>query len=151
MTSYQSEGQVQMDGSDRRSWIRAAIICGAVYFLVGFIFSEFDLWAGSNYLKALSNPLAFLISGSAFAIHIGYEHFRLHNTPRVTAWHTAIAVALSAFALALKANIHDLGSAIGYRSKMLIALPAWPILTGVPAFIVALLVALGLSLTRRRT
>ena len=59
------------------------------------------------------------------------------------------AVAFGAFALALAANIHDLGSASGYRPRMLIALVAWPLLTGVPAFIVALVVAAGLGLKRR--
>jgi hypothetical protein len=85
-----------------------------------------------------------------FAAHIAHEHFRLHNTPRPTAWHTSLAVAFGAFALAVAANIHDLGSASGYRPRMLIALVAWPLLTAVPAFIVALVVAAGLGLKRLR-
>jgi len=32
---------------------------------------------------------------------------------------------------------------------MLVALPAWPLLTGVPAFIVALIVTAGLTLGRK--
>jgi hypothetical protein len=88
---------------------------------------------------------AFIISALVFAAHMAYEHFRLRNTTRLTAWHTSVAVAFGAFALALVANIHDLGSASGYRPRMLIALVAWPLLTAVPAFIVALVLAAGLS------
>jgi hypothetical protein len=58
-------------------------------------------------------------------------------------------VALGAFGLALAGNIHDLWSISGYRPRMLIALVAWPVLTGVPAFIVALIAAAGLGLVRR--
>lgn len=58
-------------------------------------------------------------------------------------------VALGAFALALMANFHDLGSATVYRPRMLVALVAWPLLTGVPAFGVALVVAFGLGMTQR--
>jgi hypothetical protein len=82
---------------------------------------------------------------AAYAAHIGYEHFRLINSPRVTALHAAMAVALGALLLAVGANIHDLGAASGYRPRMLIALVAWPLLTAVPAFLVALVVAAVLA------
>jgi hypothetical protein len=82
---------------------------------------------------------------AGYAAHIGYEHFRLNTSPRVTALHAAMAVALGAFLLAVAANIHDLGSASGYRPRMLIALVAWPLLTGVPAFLFALAVAAVLA------
>jgi hypothetical protein len=64
----------------------------------------------------------------------------------MTALHLSAAVALGAFALALSANIHDLASPSGYRPRMLVALIAWPVLTAVPAFIVALAMAAGLRL-----
>jgi hypothetical protein len=127
----------------------AVVLLGAVYFVVAIAFGEFASRAASNSMRETWNRLAFLASGIAFAVHIAYEHFRLGNSPRVTASHASIAVALGAFALALKANIHDLGSASGYRPRMLIALVAWPLVTGVPAFIVALVVAAGLALRRR--
>jgi hypothetical protein len=85
-----------------------------------------------------------------FTLHIAYEHFRLRNTAWPTAWHASVAVAFGAFALALKANIYDPGSASGYRPRMLIALVAWPLLAAVPAFIVALGVAAGLGVKRLR-
>ncbi|MGH9971207.1 MAG: hypothetical protein ACREBG_25915 [Pyrinomonadaceae bacterium] len=135
-----------MDASDRKRWLRAVVLLGAVYFLIAIAFGEFASRAVSNSVRETWNGLAFLASGIAFAVHIGYEHFRLGNSPRITASHASIAVAVGAFALALKANIHDLVSASGYRPRMLIALVAWPLLTAVPAFIVALVVAAGLTL-----
>jgi len=139
-----------MDASDRKPWLGAAVLLGVVYFVIGFGFGAFASWSGSN--PVTWNRLAFLASGVAFAVHIGYEHFRLGNSPRMTALHASIAVAIGAFGLALSANIHDLWwSASGYRPRMLIALVAWPLITGVPAFVVALVVAAGLNLRRRST
>src|SRR4030088_1917022 len=102
-------------------------------------------------MRSLWRWSAFGISAVVFAAHIAYEHFRLRNTARPTAWHASAAVAFGAFALALAANIHDLGSASGYRPRMLIALVAWPLLTAVPGFLVALAAAAVLALfpTRR--
>ena len=127
------------------------VLLGAVYFVFAIAFGDFASRAASNSMRETWNRLAFLASGIAFAVHIGYEHFRLGNSSRITASHASIAVAVGAFALALKANIHDLGSASGYRPRMLIALVAWPLLTAVPAFIVALVVAAGLTLRRGST
>jgi hypothetical protein len=138
-----------MNESAQKKWLRAAILVGVLYFVVGFVFAKFAGWATSSEVRLNWNRLAFLISAIAFAIHIGYERFRLGSTTRLTAWHTSLAVALGAFGLALAANIHDLWSAAGYRPKMLIALPAWPLISAVPAFIVALLAAAGLNLMRR--
>ena len=140
-----------MDASDRKRRFRAVVLLAGVYFVIAIAFGAFAGWAVSNSMRETWNRLAFLASGIAFAVHIGYEHFRLGNSSRITALHASIAVALGAFALALKANIHDLGSASGYRPRMLIALAAWPLLTGVPAFIVALVLVAALTLKRGST
>lgn len=139
-----------MNESDHKRWLRAVVLVGLVYFVIGIAFGTFAGWATSSSTRVTWNRLAFLASGIAFAVHIGYEHFRLGNSPRITATHASMGVAVGAFGLALVANIHDLGSASGYRPRMLIALVAWPLLTAVPAFIVALAVAAGLTLKRER-
>jgi hypothetical protein len=97
------------------------------------------------------NRLGFLASGVAFALHIGYEHLRLRNSPLIPAWHVSIAVALGAFALAVSANVH--GYRVGSSNQRLLAfaLVAWPAITAVPAFVVALVAAAGLALRRRNT
>jgi len=139
-----------MDDSGRRPWLSTAILAGVLYCAAGIVSAALAGAAASHQMQSFWRLSAFGISAVVFAAHIAYEHFRLRNTARPTAWHASAAVAFGAFALALAANIHDLGSAAGYRPRMLIALGAWPLLTGVPAFIVALVVAAGLGGKRLR-
>jgi len=140
-----------MDTSNRQRWLSTAIVVGMLYFAVGFASAALAGAAASNQMRFFWRLSAFVISAVVFAAHIAYEHFGLRNTARPTAWHASVGVAFGAFALALAANIHDLGSASGYRARMLIALVAWPLLTAVPAFVVALVVAAGLGLRGRNT
>jgi len=140
-----------MDDSSRQRWLSTVILVGVLYFAIGIASIALAGAAASNQMQFFWRLFAFVISAVVFASHIAHEHFRLRNTERSTAWHGAVAVAFGAFALALKANIHDLGSASGYRPRMLVALVAWPLLTAVPAFIIALVVAAGLTLRRGST
>ena len=137
-----------MDNSGHRRWLSAVILAGVLYPAVAITTAALAGAAASTQMRSFWRVSAFAISAVVFAAHIAYEHFRLRNTTRPTAWHASVAVALGAFALALVANIHDLGSASGYRPRMLIALVAWPLLTAVPAFLVALVVATGLGVKR---
>lgn len=125
-----------------------AVVLGAVYFVLGMAFAAFASWAASDSMRMTWNRLGFLISAVAFAFHICYEHFRYRSSPLITASHVSIAVALGAFALAVNANLH--GYRVGSSNKRLLAfaLVAWPAITAVPAFAVALLAAVGLSLRR---
>jgi hypothetical protein len=139
-----------MNDSGRQRWLSTVILVGLLYLAVGIASATLAGAAGSDQMRFFWRLSAFVISALVFAAHIAYEHFRLRNTTRPTAWHASVAVAFGAFALALGANIHDLGSASGYRPRMLIALVAWPLLTAVPAFIVALVVAAGLGVSAGR-
>ena len=139
-----------MNAPERKRWIVVALLVGVLYFVVGFTFAAFARWSLFKLAALTWNKLAFLISAIVFVPHIGFEYFRLKNAARLTAWHVSLAVALGAFGLALAANIHDLGSPDGYRPRMLIALVAWPLITGVPAFFVALIAFTGLTLVLRR-
>jgi hypothetical protein len=138
-----------MNASGRRQWLGTAILAGVVYLVVGLASAALAGLAASDQMRFFWRLSAFVISAVVLAAHIAYEHFRLQNTAPRTAWHGSVGVAFGAFALALAANIHDLGSASGYRPRMLVALIAWPLLTAVPAFIVALVVVAGLALRRR--
>lgn len=137
-----------MDDSSRQRWLLTAILVGVLYLGVAMVTGALAGAAGSNQIQFFWRLSAFVISAVVFAAHIASEHFRLRNTARPTAWHASVAVAFGALGLALMANIHDLGSASGYRPRMLIALVAWPLLTAVPAFIVALVVAAVLGVKR---
>ena len=140
----------RMDDSTRKRWISTAILVGLLYPTIGVASSELAGAAASGQMQFFWRLSAFVISGVVLAAHIAYEQFRLRNTVWPTAWHAAGAVAFGAFVLAVVANIHDLGWAAGYRPRMLIALVAWPMLTAVPAFIVAVVVAAGLKSLRFR-
>ena len=95
-----------MDASDRQRWFRMVVLLGAVYFVFGVAFAGFASWSASSSTRETWNRLGFLVSAVAFALHIGYEHFRLRNSPLITASHVSIAVALGALALAVSANVH---------------------------------------------
>ena len=125
------------------------ILVGVAYFVVGIAFGSFAAWSASNQMRVTWRFLTFLVSGVAFAIHIGYEYFQMGHSPRATALHAAGAVALGAFALALAANIHGLWVGSSHQRLLVFALVAWPVLTAVPAFVVALVAAAGLGLWRR--
>ena len=140
-----------MSGSDGRQWLGTAFLVGLVYFALGFGSSALAAAATSMRMVLFWRWSAFVASGVAFAAHIANESIRLRNAARSTAWHTAVAVAIGAFVLALGANLHDLGSAAGYRPRMLVALVAWPLLTAVPAFVVALAAAAGIGALRPRS
>jgi hypothetical protein len=140
-----------MNASDRQRWFRMVLLLGALYFVFGVVFAAFARWSASSAMHETWNRLGFLASAIAFALHIGYEHFRLRTSPLVTASRVAIAVALGAFALAVSANIH--GYRVGSSNKRLLAfaLLAWPAITAIPAFVVSLVAAAGLGLRRRST
>ena len=91
---------------------------------------------------------AWLICALAFAIHIGLEHFRFRDSLYRTALHTSASVSLGAFGLATAANIHALRAGTGNQRLLILALVIWPIITGVPAFIAALIAAALLARLR---
>ncbi len=118
-----------MDASRRHAWVRAALLLGVVYFLVGRLFA-----LPANHVRVW-RLAAWIVSGGAYAAHIGYEHFRLRDSPRLAASHVAMAVAIGAFALAVAGMIHSLSAASAIRPTWLLALVLWPTVTAVPAFI----------------
>jgi hypothetical protein len=83
---------------------------------------------------------AWIVSGVAYAIHVGYERCWLRNSSLSAALHVALAAALGALGLAMGAIVHSLSVTTTSRHQrlLLIALVAWPVITGVPAFLVGL-------------
>jgi hypothetical protein len=76
----------------------------------------------------------------AYATHLGYERFRLRNSSLTAALHVALAAALGALGLAVGAIVHarSVGTPSQHQRLLLVALAAWPVITGVPAFLVGL-------------
>ena len=124
----------RMVESSRQPWVRVVMLVAVVYAFVGIIFAipadPVKLWRWA----------AWVLSALVYAVHLGYERFRLQNSPPSAALHVALAVALGAFGLAVSANIHSLrlGSAIEHRRLLLLALGLWPLITALPAFLFAL-------------
>src|SRR5437762_3821983 len=131
-----------MGAPNRKSWISTAILVGVVYFGVGFVFAALANPAVSLEARFTWRLAAWVVSAAVYAAHIGSEHFRLGNSPRATALHAAMAVALGAFLLAVAATVHAMMvSSHAPYWRFLVALVVWPIVTALPAFLVALAVA----------
>ena len=133
-----------MDVSGRRWWVRAMILVAVAYAVIGIVFAALDKSAGADHVHPW-RLAAWAASAAVAAAHIGYEHYRLGSSPRPTALHAAGAVALGAFGLALAANVHWLIAETHGRPPPLLALPVWPVITAIPAFVVALAVATVLA------
>jgi len=137
----------KLNTSGKHQWLRAVILFGIVYVIVGVAFPN---PSASNKTQFMWRLAAWLICAVAFAIHIGLEHFRLRNSPRRTAFHASLSVALGGFGLAGAANIHALRAQTGNQRLLALALVIWPLITSVPAFVVALTVAAGLARIKER-
>ena len=122
-----------MGESPRQSWVRTVVLLGIGYALVGIVFA-----VPATHVQAW-RLAAWVVSAVGFAAHIAYERFRLQNSPGPPALHVAFAVALGAFGLAVGANIHSLstGSTNQHRQLLLLSLGIWPIITALPAFLLA--------------
>ena len=131
-----------MDATGRGGWVRAALLAGVVYFLIGRVFA---LPASHAQAWRLA---AWLVSGCVYSAHIWYERFALRTANRLAALHVAAAVAIGAFVLAVAGMIHSLSTTSALRPVWLLALMLWPVFTAVPAFVGALVAG---ALLRRFT
>src|SRR5215471_1435035 len=110
-----------MGESPRESWVRTAVFLGIGYALVGIVFA-----VPATHVQAW-RLAAWVVSAVGYAAHIGYERFRLQNSPGSAALHVACAVALGAFGLAVGANIHSLSAgSTQHRHLLLLSLGIWP-------------------------
>lgn len=117
----------------RYSWVRAVVLFGIVYALIGIGFA-----LPTSHARAW-RLAAWVVSAIGYAAHIAYE--RIRQTPTISAaLHVACAVALGAFGLAVAANIHSLsaGTSPQHHQRLLLSLGIWPVMSALPAFLVAL-------------
>jgi hypothetical protein len=139
-----------MNASGRKFCVGAVILVGIAYFVVGFVFAALANPSVSDQVRVW-RLAAWVVSAAVFAAHIGYEHFRLGNSPRATALHAAVAVAVGAFLLAVAATAH--ASVVVSHApywRFLLALVVWPIITALPAFLVAFVAGAMLARLPRR-
>jgi hypothetical protein len=138
-----------MDPSTTRPWIAAVLIVGAFYLLSGLVFGELAGRATDRPMVVAWRLAAWGTSGIAFGAHIVYEVFRLRHTRGITALHTTYAVVLGCFGLAAAALARALATGTGSPRLLAIALVAWPVLAGLPAFLVSLGTAAVLTRVQR--
>ena len=131
------------DAQSKPPWISHAILIGIVYALIGVFFG-----VPNTHVQAWRYA-AWIASAIVYATHIYYEYFRQRNSAKSTALHVAIAVAIGGLALAIGALFHSLFASPNYsRWRFGLALVLWPVLTGLPAFVVALGITVMLNLFR---
>ena len=131
-----------MDVSGRRLWVRALLLAGVAYAAIGIVFAA--LAVDANHVRVW-RLAAWVASAVVAAAHIWYEQYRLGSSPRPTALHAAGAVGVGAFGLAVAANVHWLLAGTHGQRPPLLALPVWPVITALPAFLAALAVAAVLA------
>jgi hypothetical protein len=121
------------------------LLYAIIYPAIGITFGA--LPAASNELRMTWRLAAWVLSAAAFAAHLRYEYSHLRNSPSRAALHTSMAVALGAFALAVWVIVHAHLAASSHQSPLApLALVVFPVVTGVPALVVALVV--GAVMTR---
>jgi hypothetical protein len=128
-----------------------ALIVACAYPLAGVAFAAFAGLASSPRALVAWRLAAWLVSGAAFLAHIAYEHSRLRLPPRRIAGHVGGAVALGAFLLAVWVLAHGHWAAPGRQSPLApLALVLFPLVTGVPGFLAAFVIAAILARLRSR-
>lgn len=133
-----------------RRWLPPALLVAAVYPAVGILFAVLDQQSAPGQIR-FWRLAAWLASAVAFGVHLLYEQFRLRSSPLRAALHASLAVALGAFLLAVWVNLHGYWAASSPPSRFApLALVLFPLVTGVPAFFVALVAGVVLARVRGR-
>ena len=115
-----------------RGWFARALLAGTLYLIIGVGFAALSIPSVFFWRRA-----AWIVSAVVYAAHIGYEHFRIRSSRHSTTLRVAFGAAIGAFGLAAAAIAHSLLTGTGNLHLLRIALLVWPLITGVPAYVVA--------------
>lgn len=122
-----------------RPWFRAALLAGIGYAAIGITFG-----LPASHAKAW-RLAAWLVSALIFSIHIAREHFKHRQPAGPLARHVGIGVAIGGFLLAFVGAGHSFATTATIRPLWFVALVAWPAITAVPGFVVALVAGMVLG------
>jgi hypothetical protein len=125
-------------------WFAWALLAGLLYLLIGVGFAPLSV--PSVFFWRLA---AWIVSAIVYAAHIAYENFRIRSSPHSTALHVAFSAAIGAFGLAAAAIVHSLLTGTGNLRLLRIALLIWPVISGVPAYVVAFVLTAVRARVRR--
>jgi hypothetical protein len=131
----------------RRDWLAPALCAALVYPSVGIAFAYFDAASAPSPLR-FWRLAAWAVSAVTFLAHVSCEHRRA--SPLRGAAHVACAVALGALLLAIWVLVHARWVGATNQSPLApLALILFPLVTGVPAFLVGLAVLAAAAAMRR--
>ena len=127
------------------------VLLGCVYFAAGIVFATLAGRAVSLDGRIAWRWTAWIVSVLAFGAHIVFEQLRPGSAPRLTALRVSLAAGLGAFGLAAAANVHaQLATDREHSVILLASLVIWPVIIGLPAFVVALVSASVLARLGRK-
>jgi hypothetical protein len=125
------------------NWVSATFVAGCLYLLIGLVSAE--LAGGvSGPRQRFWRGLAWLLSAIVFGVQIGRDRIRMRYGATSTAAHAALGAALGAFGLAVGATIHGYRVGTPHLRAIKLSLLMWPLMTALPAFLVAFVVAVVL-------
>jgi hypothetical protein len=123
--------------SGRMQWLRTVIPFGVAYVMIGIVTAALAGSAASIQGRTLWRFAAWGVSLLVFGGQLIAERIRFRNTTLRSALHTSLAVAFGALALAAAGPVRSHWGTDS-QQRTLIALLLWPVLTGLPSFLVAL-------------
>jgi hypothetical protein len=131
--------------------VRTVLFLGVVYSGVGIVFGALAGRAASSEGRVAWRWAAWAVSAAVFGAHILYERARARSSRHTTALHASLAAAVGAFGLAIAANIyvHTVG-AREHALALALSLAIWPVMTALPAFVVARVAAALVDRVLRR-
>lgn len=118
-------------------WFRAVIPFGVAYAVVGIGAAALAGSAASVQARNMWRFAAWGVSLLLFGSQVVAERLRFNNSTLRSALHASAAVALAALALAAAGPVR-FHWGTDTQQRALMSLLLWPVLTGVPSFLVAL-------------
>ena len=120
------------------------LLAGVAYVLIGIGTSMLAAGVSSLVGGKAWRLAAWLLSLIVFGVHLAIERRRDPRPVRAAA-RVALAVAIGAFGVAALGPVRMHWGEPARLKLIMLSLVAWPLLTGVPAFVVAFLVSIGLD------
>ncbi|HEX6559212.1 MAG TPA: hypothetical protein VF021_07100, partial [Longimicrobiales bacterium] len=127
-----------MTADPRHRWLRSVLLIGLAYAIIGVLTGSLAQSASSIRMQTVWRLAAWLLSLALFAGQVTYERLRLDSSAARTALRAAGAVAIGAFLLAAVGPVRSYWGTERFWQVTVLSLLLWPVGTGVPAYLVAL-------------
>jgi hypothetical protein len=132
-----------------QAWKRV-ILVGLIYLALGVISAVVSNPLRSEFLQAAIRISIFLVALAVYYYSLRLEMNRFDSGIKKSALLTSSAVAVGTFLLAVYAIGMEWWETSGVRNSLLTALIIWPVATGIPAFLMALLLGYVTVRVRKR-